>query len=79
VKRLLALIIAVGFLAGAIGCTGGTTTAPKVAPITHKADTTLPTKRIDTTLPTHAAPETKKTELPPVPTTKETKKETKKD
>jgi hypothetical protein len=77
VKRLLALVIAAGFAAGMIGCTGAVTTSPKPA-ATHKPSVT-PTH--PSAAPTHpsAAPTKKDTTLPPVPTQKDTKKDTHKE
>ena len=93
-KKLLALLIAAGFLVGTIGCTGGTTTAPKPPTPTEKPGSGGPTTKAPTdkggTTPTtkdhtEKGPVTP-TEKAPTPatekkpdTSKETKKETKKD
>jgi hypothetical protein len=84
VKRLLALAIAVAFFAGMMGCSSGTTTAPKAPPpkgdghtggVTppprgdHTGGVTPPTT--PTTPPTKAEPPTKESH-------KESSKESKK-
>ncbi len=82
-KRLLALVIAVAFFAGVIGCSGTATTAPKAPP---KTDHGTPPPTRDTgshVTPSHTGPAlpppSTGPSLPPPPTHKDTGKgETKK-